>query len=66
VVVGASEKSGVFARNVRLIVVTVESPGLELAAAECTFVHELVERMLVVVTLFADGVESGDEVLFGE
>src|SRR5215510_9760023 len=64
VVVAACEERGVFARDVRLVVVAVEGPSLELAAAERALVHQLMKGMLVVVALFADGVEDSDEVLF--
>jgi len=39
---------------------------LHLAATERAFVHELVKWMAVVITVFSDGVESGDEIFFGE
>jgi hypothetical protein len=39
---------------------------LELAAGELAFVHQEMEGVFVVVALFADCVEAGDEVGFGE
>src|SRR5215472_896341 len=65
-VIGAGEQGGVLARDVRLIVVAVEGPSLELAAAERAFVHQLMKRVLVVIALLADGVEAGDELFFGK
>ena len=58
---GAREDGGVFDGDAALVVVAIEGPGLELAAGEFAFVHQEMERMLVVVALFADGVEAGDE-----
>jgi hypothetical protein len=66
VVVGAGEERCVFAGNARLVVGAIESPSLKLAASERAFMHQFVKGMLVVVALFADGVEAGDEVLFRE
>ena len=63
---GAREDCGVFNGDAALVVVAVERPGLELAAGEFAFVHQEMEGMFVVVALFADGVEAGDEVGFGE
>ena len=65
-VVRSSEKKSVFSWNMALIVVAIQRPGLYLAAAQRTFMHEFVERMLVVVPLFADHVKTGDEVCFRE
>src|SRR5262252_3155866 len=66
VIIRARKKRGVFARDVRLIVVAVEGPSLQLPAAERALVHELMKRMPVVVALFADGVKTGDELFFGK
>ena len=63
-VVRSSEKNCVFPRNMALIVVAVQGPSLQLAAAQRTFMHQFVEWMLVVVPLFADRVKTGDEVCF--
>src|SRR6202008_3233456 len=41
-------------RNDVLVVVAIERPGLELAARQLALVHQLVERMAVVVALRAD------------
>src|SRR5258708_17549870 len=65
-ILAASENYGVFDGDVRLVVVAIQSPGLQLAAGELAFVHQQVEWMLVVIALFGDGVESGDKFLFTE
>src|SRR5579859_7587543 len=65
-VLAARENRRVFDGDVRLVVVAIEGPGLQLPARELAFVHQQVERMLVVIALFADGVESGDKFLFAE
>src|SRR6266403_2961875 len=57
----AREDDGVFDGDAALIVVAIERPRLELAACEPAFVHQRVERVLVVVALFTDGVKAGDE-----
>src|SRR5216684_977102 len=57
----AREDRGVFDGDAALIVVTIERPRLELAAREPAFVHQYVERVLVVVALLTDGMEAGDE-----
>ena len=62
----AREDGGVFDGDAALVVVAIQSPGLELAARELAFVHQQVEWMFVVIALFADGVKAGDEVGFGE
>src|SRR5664279_3424991 len=51
---GTRKNDRVFDRNNRLVVITVQRPGLQLSAAEFAFVHEQVKRMFVVITLFAD------------
>jgi hypothetical protein len=66
VVIGAGQEGGVFARDVGLVVIAIESPGLKLAAGERPFMHQFVKGMLMMIALFADGVEAGDEFLFGE
>ncbi len=63
---GARENRGVFDGDAALVVVAIERPGLELAAGELAFVHQEMEGVLVVIALFADGVEAGDESGFGE
>ncbi len=52
--------------DVRLVVVAVERPGLQLAARQFAFMHQQMKRMFVVVALFADGMEPGDEFFFAE
>src|SRR6266852_587146 len=44
----------VFHWNNRLVVITIQRPGLQLSAAKFAFVHEQVEGMFVVIALFAD------------
>src|SRR5579859_6884528 len=65
-VLAARQNRRVFDGDVRLVVVAIEGPGLQLPARELAFVHQQVERMLVVIALFADGVESGDKFLLAE
>ena len=49
-----------------LVVVAIQRPGLQLAAGQFTFVHQQMKRMLMVIALFPDGVEAGDELGFGQ
>src|SRR5262245_16681320 len=65
-IVRASKECGVLSWNMALVVVAIERPSLHLAAAQRSFVHEFVKRVLMVIALFADRVKSGDEVGFGE
>ena len=59
----SSRKDGrVFDRDSALVVVAIESPGLKLAAGELALVHPKMKRVLVVITLFTNGMEAGDEV----
>src|SRR6202040_3169736 len=58
----AGQDCGVFDGDAALVEVAVEGPGLELAARELAFVHQQVEGVLVVVALFADGLEASNEV----
>src|ERR1035441_5527398 len=51
---GARKNERVLHRNNRLVVITVQRPGLQLSAAEFAFVHEQVEGMFMVIALFAD------------
>ena len=64
VVFGTGEQRGVFARDIALVIVAIERPSLELAARQCALVHQRVERMLVVIALFADGMKASDEIGF--
>src|SRR5258708_40047461 len=65
-ILAPGENYGVFDGNVRLVIVAIQSPGLQLPAGELAFVHQQMEWMLVVIALFGDGVESGDKFLFTE
>jgi hypothetical protein len=60
------ENGGVFHGYAALIKVAVEGPSLQLAARQLAFVHQGVEGMPVMITLFAYSVESGDELWFRE
>ena len=60
-VTATGENGSVFEGNVGLITVAIESPCLELAAGEFSFVHEQMEGMRVVVALLANGIETRDE-----
>jgi hypothetical protein len=60
-VVATRENCGVFDGDAALIVVTIEGPGLQLAARELAFVHEQVKRVPVMVALVSDGMKAGDE-----
>src|ERR1035438_754498 len=57
----ARKNGRVFDRDMFLIVVAIQRPGLQLAASEFSFVHEQVKRMPVMVELRANGVKTGDE-----
>src|ERR1700757_231880 len=65
-VFAARQDYGVFDGYVRLVVVAIQSPCLQLAAREFAFVHQQMEWMFVVIALFAYGVEPGDKFLFTE
>src|SRR5262249_42087601 len=65
-ILAARQDRGILDGYSALIVVAIQCPRLQLAAREFTFVHEQVERMLVVITLFTDRVKAGDEIGFGE
>src|ERR1039457_2307384 len=65
-IVGAREDRCVLDGNAALIGIAVQRPGLQLAAREFSFVHQQVERMLMVVALLANGAELRDEVGFGK
>ena len=65
-IVGARENGRVLYRNAALIGKTIQRPGLQLPARELAFVHEQMERMLVVIAFLADGVETRDEFFFGK
>src|SRR5882762_1223302 len=60
-VFAAREDGRVLDGDAALVVVTIESPRLELAAREPAFVHEQVKGMLVMVALFSDGMKADDE-----
>src|SRR5215469_4023372 len=62
----ARQNCSVFHRNTALIEIAIERPSLKLAAREFALMHQQMKRMPVVVALFADGVEAGDELRFGE
>src|SRR5260370_4199688 len=49
----------VFDRDDALVVVAVEGPGLKLAASQLAFVHQLVERVAVVVPFRPDRPQAG-------
>ncbi len=57
----ASQNGRVFDGDAALIIVTIQSPRLKLSARELAFMHEQVKWMLVVITLFTNGVKAGDE-----
>ena len=65
-VFAACEDGGIFDGDSALVVVAIEGPGLQLAAGEFAFVHQEMERMFMVIALFADGMEAGNEVGFRE
>jgi hypothetical protein len=44
-----------------LIEIAIQNPRLELAACKLSFMHQKMERMLVVIALFANGVKASDE-----
>src|SRR5687767_12595447 len=54
-VVAAAQKRGVFARNRRLVAITVERPGLHLAFVQLPAMQELMKGMFIVIALGADG-----------
>ena len=58
---GSCEDGRVLDRDSALVVVAIEGPGLQLAAGERALVHPKMKRVLVVITLLADGIEAGDE-----
>ena len=57
----AREDGRVFDGDAALVVITIERPRLKLAARKLAFMHKQMKRMLVVVTLFTNGVKAGDE-----
>jgi hypothetical protein len=65
-VFAARENGGVLYRDATLIVITVEGPGLQLAAREFSFVHQEVERMLMMIALLSDSVKARHELGFRE
>ena len=62
----AHEDGRIFDGDTALIVITVESPRLKLAAREPAVVHEQVKWVLVMVALFSNGMKSSDKLGFGE
>ena len=62
----ARQNCRVLDRNTALIVVAIQRPRLKLAARKLAFMQEQVKRMLVVIALFANGMEAGDEFRFRE
>src|SRR5262249_33763722 len=56
-VVTTAHQRRVLPRHRRLIAVAVESPGLYLALVQLAAMQQLMKRMLVVVTLGADGAQ---------
>src|SRR5260370_25826514 len=52
----AREDGRIFDGYVALVGVTIEGPGLKLAAREPAFVHQQVKRMLVMETPLSDGI----------
>ena len=62
-VVDAADEGGVLARDGGLIAVAVERPGRDLALVQLAAVQELMERVLVVIALGADGLDRGLELL---
>src|ERR1700731_4896939 len=65
-VFAAGQNRRVLDGNMRLVIVAIQSPSLQLPASELAFVHEQVKWMLVVIALFANGMESRDKFLFVE
>ena len=59
----ASRKNGrIFDRDTALVIVSIEGPGLKLPSSELAFMHQKMEGVLVMVTLFTDSVKPGNEV----
>ena len=58
-IVTAGKNNRVFNWDHTLIVVAVERPSLELAAAQLPFMHEQVKRMPVVIALLPDLTQRG-------
>ena len=56
-VVEAADQGGVLARHGRLVAVAVERPGLHLRLCQLAAVQQVMERMLVVIALGADGAD---------
>ena len=60
-VMHAAHEGGVLARHRLLIAIAVERPGLHLAFVQLAAMQHLMERMLVVIALLADGADRGLE-----
>src|SRR6267143_3586465 len=56
------EEGRIFNRDSALVIIAIEGPGLKLAARQLALMHQKMKWMLVVVTLFANGVKAGDEI----
>src|SRR5260370_24677127 len=57
----AREDGRIFDRYATLIGVTIEGPGLKLATREPAIMHQQMKRMLVMVALLSNGMETSDE-----
>ena len=53
----ARENNRILDRDRALVVVAIQGPGLQLAAAEAAFVHHQMKRMLVVIAFLAYGTQ---------
>jgi hypothetical protein len=65
-IMGAAHEGGVLARHSLLIAIAVQSPGAHLILVQLAAVQQLMERMLVVIALGADGADRGLEILPGQ
>jgi hypothetical protein len=59
------ENRGVFDRNLLLIIITIRDPGLYLSAIKGPRDQPLMEGMLVVIALLADGIQPGEKARAG-
>src|ERR1700732_4338313 len=60
-ILAARQNGRIFQRYMALVVVAVQRPGLQLPARELALMHQQMKRVLVVITLFANCMKSGDE-----
>jgi hypothetical protein len=57
-IVTAGQNDGVFDRNNALVVVTIQSPGLQLPARKAALMHQQVEGMPVMIPFAPDLLHS--------